>query len=69
MIQFVKYLSDLISTNGIVQYVYSTDESQSMLGLICKEGNIHISTVDKENDAMFRNAVAGTKFEFLKGKC
>lgn len=69
MIQFVKHLSDLVSTNGILQYVYFTDESQSMLGSICKEGNIHVSTVGRENDAWFRNAVAGTKFEFLKGKC
>lgn len=69
MIQFVKHLSNLVSTNGIVQYVYFTDESQSMLGSICKEGNIHVSTVDEDNDAIFRSAVAGTKFEFLKGKC
>ena len=69
MVQFVKHLSDLVSTNGIVQYVYFTDESQTMIGSICKEGNIHVSTVDEENDSVFRNAVAGTKFEFLKGKC
>ena len=69
MVQFVKHLSDLVRTNGIVQYVYFTDESKSMLGSVCKEGNIHVSTVDGKSDAMFRCVVSGTKFEFLKGKC
>ncbi|KRT13021.1 hypothetical protein ASU31_26820 [Pedobacter ginsenosidimutans] len=67
--QFIKHLADLVGTNGIVQYVYFTDESQSVLGSICKEGNLHISTMNEESDDALKKVVLSTKFEFLNGKC
>lgn len=69
MVQFVKHLANLVAINGLIQYVHFTDEFQSIVGSICKYGHIHISTVNKNSDDLFKHAVSATKFEFLDGKC
>ncbi|MGM9475722.1 hypothetical protein ACS5PU_04795 [Pedobacter sp. GSP4] len=69
MVQFVKHLTVLISVNGIIPYVHFTDESQHIVGSICKDGNIHITTVDSVSDNLFMHAVSATKFNFLTGAC
>jgi hypothetical protein len=69
MVEFVKHLTDLIAINGLIQYVHFTDESQSMLGSICKEGNLHISTTNEESDNLLRKVISNAKLKFLEGKC
>ncbi|MCZ4223037.1 hypothetical protein [Pedobacter rhodius] len=69
LIPFVKHLADLISTNGIVQYVHFTNKEQSLLGSICHYGNIHISSIDEKSDVKLVNAILSTRFEYLKGEC
>jgi len=67
--QFIKYLVDLVRTNGIVQYIYFTDECQSLLGSFCNVGNMHIDTMHKNSNELFHSAVRSSKFEFLSEKC
>jgi hypothetical protein len=69
MVQFVKHLADLVAVNGLIQYVYFTDESQNIVASICKYGNVHVSTMNKNCDKLFKDAVSATKFEFLDEKC
>jgi hypothetical protein len=69
MVQFVKYLTDLVAVNGLIQYVHFTDESENIVASICKYGNVHVSTMNKNCDKLFKDAVSATKFEFLDEKC
>lgn len=69
MTLFVKHLANLVALNGLIQYIHFTDESQNIMGTICKYGNVHISTINKECDDLLKNALLSTKFDFLDGKC
>jgi hypothetical protein len=69
MVQFVKHLADLVAVNGLTQYVHFTDESQNIIGSICKYGDIHVGIMNERSDILFKNAVSNTKFEFLDGRC
>lgn len=69
MVEFVKYLTDLTAVNGLIQYVHFIDESQNIIGSICNYGDIHITTMNKNGDELFIQAVSNTKLEFVNGKC
>lgn len=69
MVQLIKHLAVLVSVNGLIQYVHFTDESQNIVGSICKDGNVHISTMNKDSDELFSHALTATKFQFLDGRC
>lgn len=62
---FIKNLSWLIRTNGIVQYVHFTDPGQNIVGNICQYGNIHISTKNKTADKRFKEIVSKSQFTYL----
>jgi hypothetical protein len=69
MVEFVKHLADLTAVNGLIQYVHFIDESQNIIGSICNYGDIHITTMNKDGNELFMQAVSNTKFEFVNGKC
>lgn len=64
---FIKHLSWLVRTNGIVQYVHFTDPGQNILGKICQYGNLHISTKTKKVDKHFKDIVTKSQFTYLTG--
>ena len=69
MTEFVKYLTDLTAINGLIQYVHFIDESQNIIGSICKYGDIHITTMNEHANNQFIQAVSDTNFEFVDGRC
>lgn len=64
---FIKHLTWLIRTNGLLPYVHFTDPGQNMVGTICQYGNLHISTKNKTSDKRFNDIISKSKFSFLTG--
>ncbi|MGB4775450.1 MAG: hypothetical protein WBP45_09780 [Daejeonella sp.] len=62
---FIKNLSWLVRTNGIVQYVHFTDPGQNFVGNICQYGNVHVSTKNKTADKYFKDIVSKSQFTYL----
>ena len=62
---FVKNLTWLVRTNGIVQYVHFTDAGQNMVANICQYGNLHVSTKHATADDNVKNAIARSTFTYL----
>jgi len=63
--RFIKNLSCLVRTNGIVQYVHFTDPGQNVVAAICQYGNVHISTKNKKADERFKDLVTKSQFTYL----
>lgn len=63
--RFIKNLSWLVRTNGIVQYVHFTDPGQNIVADICQYGNVHISTKNKTADERFKDIVSKSRFTYL----
>jgi len=63
---FIKHLSWLVRTNGLVQYIHFTDPGQTIVGNICQYGNLHLSTKNKTADNRFKEIVAQSQFAFMK---
>jgi hypothetical protein len=67
---FLKHLFWLVRCNGVVFYPYFTDVQFNIMGTICQYGNIHLSTLSEEVDALFNEKVQQTKFILTdKSKC
>jgi len=64
---FIKKLTWLVRTNGILPYVYFIDPKQNIIANICQYGNLHISTKNKTADKHFKNAIAKSSFTHLAG--
>ena len=62
---FIKHLTWLVRTNGILPYVHFIDPAQTIIGSICQYGNLHISTKNKTIDKKFKNVIAKSSFIYL----
>lgn len=62
---FIKHLTWLVRTNGILPYVHFIDPGQNVVGNICQYGNLHISIKTKKADKVFKALITKSKFEFL----
>lgn len=62
---FIKHLSWLVRTNGVVQYVHFTDPGQQVMANICQYGNLHISTKNQEADKLFKEIIPKSKFTYF----
>ncbi len=62
---FIKHLSWLVRTNGVLQYVYFTDPSQTILAEICQYGNLHISTKNADADKLVKDIIAKSQFKYM----
>jgi len=62
---FIKNLTWLVRTNGVMQYVHFTDPGQNIVADICQYGNLHISTKNKAADKNFKEAIAKSNFRYL----
>jgi hypothetical protein len=65
---FIKHLCWLSRCNAALPYFYFTDTGQNVVGTICQYGNLHIDTVNKETDMVFKDIVAKSQFELLTDK-
>jgi hypothetical protein len=65
---FLKHLSWLVRTNGVLPYVHFTDPGQNIVGEICQYGNLHISTKTKAADKRFKDIVTNSRFTYLTDK-
>ena len=65
---FIKNLSWLVRTNGILPYVHFTDPGQNIVANICQYGNVHISTKNKTADKLFNDIINESKFSYLTDK-
>lgn len=65
---FLKHLSWLSRCNASLPYFYFTDIQQNILGTICQYGNLHISTVNKQTDKLFKSVIAKSKLQMLIGQ-
>ncbi|MFM2363451.1 MAG: hypothetical protein RLZZ316_2353, partial [Bacteroidota bacterium] len=62
---FIKHLTRLVSSNGILPYVHFTDPKQSFLGDFCQYDDLHLSTMNKPVDKLFQQFICTSKFELL----
>jgi hypothetical protein len=62
---FIKNLTWLVRTNGVVQYVHFTDPGQNIVADICQYGNLHISTKHKTADNNLKDAITKSPFTYL----
>jgi hypothetical protein len=62
---FIKHLSWLVRTNGIVQYVHFTDPGQNIVADICQYGNLHISPKNEAADIRLKAILVKSQFSFL----
>ncbi len=67
LVTFVKHLSWLTRCNASLPYFHFSDTGQNFIGHICKQGNLHINTLNQKTDQSIKLAVASSKFEYLKG--
>lgn len=65
---FIKHLAWLVRTNGILPYVHFIDPEQSIIGNICKYGNLHVSPGNKMADKKFKKVIAKSSFTYLTGE-
>ena len=55
----------MIRCNASLPYFYFTDSSQNILGSICKYGNLHFYTLNKQTDNLFKDAVSKTHLRYF----
>lgn len=60
--RFIKHLSWLTRCNAALPYIYFLDPEQNILGNICKYGNLHISTLNKDADSYLNSFINKSKF-------
>ena len=66
--EFIKHLSCLITCDASLPYIYFMDKGQNLLGSICQYGNIHLDTLNKQADKVFKKALKKTKLIVVKDK-
>lgn len=65
--EFIKHLFWLTRCNTSLPDFYFCDEKMSLLGHLCKYGNIHIYILAEEVEQNFEEALNSTNFEVLEG--
>jgi len=61
---FIKHLAWLTRCNAALPYFHFTNPEQNIIGSICKYGNLHLDTLNKEADKTLQLFVNSSKFEF-----
>ena len=67
LVTFVKHLSWLTRCNASLPYFHFTDEGQNIIGNICKYGNLHFDTLNKQTDNLVKKFIDAGKFIYLAG--
>ena len=66
--EFISHLSWLTRCNASLPMIYFTDKDQTLLGSICKYGNLHIDTIDKVADGKIKEIIKEGLFIDMTGK-
>jgi len=67
---FVKHLCWLTRSNASLPMIYFTDKNQNFIASICKYGNIHFETMNKDTDYALNTLIDKSPFNFLdKNNC
>ena len=61
---FTRHLAWLVRCNAALPNFHFTDPEQNVVGSICKYGNLHLDTLNKEADKNFKSFVENGKFEY-----
>jgi hypothetical protein len=61
---FIKHLTWLSRCNGSLPDFYFTDKPQSMVGSICKYGNLHLDTINEQAENLLIAFLKDSKFEY-----
>jgi hypothetical protein len=64
--EFTRHLFWLARCNAALPLFHFMDRQQSVVGCICKFGNVHISTLNETAHAVFEDAVAASGFSYLQ---
>ena len=67
---FIKHLAWLTRCNAALPYFHFIDKRQSIVGNICKYGNLHLDTLNEPTDQIVNFFIANSKFELANnGSC
>lgn len=61
---FTKHLAWLTRCNAALPYFHFIDKGQSIIGSICKYGNLHLDTLNKQADKILKSFVDSSKFQY-----
>lgn len=61
---FITHIAWLIRCNANLPFIYFTNPRQAILGVICKYGNLHLDTLTKQADIMFKTFMKTSVFEY-----
>ncbi|WP_266367088.1 hypothetical protein [Tellurirhabdus rosea] len=61
---FVKHLAWLTRCNATLSNFNFTDEGQTIVGSICKYGNLHLETLNEQADKALKSFVGNSKFQY-----
>jgi hypothetical protein len=61
---FIKHLTWLTRCNAALANVHFIDQKQSIVGSICKYGNLHLDTLNDRADKILKTFMNSTKFEY-----
>ena len=61
---FIKHLAWLTRCNASLPIFHFIDSSQNILGHICKYGNLHLRTLNKHQDNLFKAFMERSKFQY-----
>lgn len=64
---FIKHLSWLTRCNAALPYFHFSDEGQNIIGHLCKDGNLHLDTLNEETDQQLRTFIETSKLEYQVG--
>jgi len=64
LIKFINHLAWLTRCNAALPYIHFIDPSQTILGNICKYGNLHLDTLNKQADTTLKKFMTRSLFEY-----
>jgi hypothetical protein len=62
---FIMHLGWLVRCNASLPYFHFLDEKQSILGNVCKYGNVHINSLSKSGNEQLITALEKSSFKYL----
>ena len=62
---FIRHIFWLTRCNASLPYFHFSDLDQSIMGMVCKHGNIHLSILDEPMKQPIYDAIDETKFEYI----
>ena len=61
---FIRHLAWLVRCNAALPFFHFIDEKQSIVGSICKYGNLHLNTLNRQTGKTLKPFLDNSKFEY-----